>query len=93
MCLYFGRNDFLGLIISFSYRSFFLCQYKSPLLMAREGRMSFLHLGLMYLSFLFFIPYLFFVACRGLVLDSEYKQCGTCSSFLLVLFCSFKVVC
>ncbi len=55
--------------------------------------MSLLHLGLMFLSFLFDLPCFFFVACWGLVLDLEYKQCGICSSCLLVLFCPFRVVC
>jgi hypothetical protein len=56
MCLYFGGNNFLGLIISFSCRSIFLHQYMSPSLVVREGRVSLLLLGLMFLSFLFFLP-------------------------------------
>jgi hypothetical protein len=93
MCLYFGGNDFLGLINSFSRRSIFLHQYESLLLVGREGRMSLLRLGLTFLSFLFFLPCFSFVACRGLVFDLEYKQCDTCSLCLLFLFCSFRVVC
>ncbi len=67
----FWWDDFLGLIISFSRRSICLHQYESPLLVAREGHVPFLHLGLMFLSFLFFLPCFFFVACKGLVLDLE----------------------
>jgi hypothetical protein len=61
MCLYFGGNDFLGLIITFPCSSI-LRQYKSPSLVAREGRVSLLCLGLIFLSFLFFFLCLFF--CR-----------------------------
>jgi hypothetical protein len=35
--------------------------------------MSLLRLGLAFLSFLFFFPCFFFVTCKGLVLDLEYK--------------------
>ncbi len=52
--------------------------------------MSLLRLGLMFLSFLFFLPCFFFFACRGLVLDLEYKRCGACSLCLLVLVLSLQ---
>jgi hypothetical protein len=41
----------------------------------------------MFSFFLFLFLSFFFVMCRGLVLDLEYRQCGACSLCLLVLFC------
>ncbi len=91
MCLYFGGNDFLGLITSLSCRSFF-CQYECPLLVVREMRVSLLRVGLIFLSFCVLLSLFLFVACRGFVLDSEYKRCGACSLCLLVLVLSLQGV-
>ncbi len=73
MCLYFGGNNFLNLIISLSRRSIFLRQYKHPLLVVRDRRVSLARLGLMFLSFFVLLSLFLFVACEGLVLDLEYK--------------------
>ncbi len=49
-------------------------------------------LGLMFLSFFVLLSLFLFVACRGLLLDLEYNQCGPCSLCLLVLVLSLQGV-
>ena len=77
MCLSFGGNDYswFDYFLFFSW-IYFLRQYEHPSLVVRERRVSLLTLGVDVSFFLYYLSLFFFVACGGLVSDSEYKRCG-----------------